>query len=253
MKLLKSRIALLGLALCGVPSMASAQLVYFDNQADFETNASGRPGNIFLGVETFEENNLTPFRVDTLNDPLESGVANIGAFSGMGFTNGLTGVSHLRIQSNAGGPESEFQQPQGTDGLALITSGVEGSTSDIVVASSRFNATDIIYTGLGARAIGGDLLAFSELTGTVRIDIFDENDVFLDRVDAEGDRAGTHFFGVVSDNPFTKIGRINVFQITGEEGMDNIQVWGINPVPEPCTLVALAAGILAVLRRRRQK
>jgi hypothetical protein len=252
MKLLKKRAVLLGIAMGAVPAFGNAQVLeYFDDRAAFQTAAT-LAGRAMYGIETFEESNLAPNSVDAINDPLEWGVANLGGTTGQGYASGLTGLDILRIQSNGGGHDSATEQPQGEGGLAIQSATIwQGPTSDVVTANILTNATDIIFTE-GETVIGGRLLNFSQHPGatTLRLDLYDLGNNFLESVEAEADMAGTNFWGVISD---TRIGRINVYIMSGVEGMDDIEVWRAGSVPEPASMIVLGAGAAAFLARRRRK
>ena len=97
------------------------ELIWFNNQADFEAFNAGE-GNVLKGIEDFEESILGSSQVVNLDDPLESHVPN--SPDGFPFPEGLTGLPNLIVQSNNLGGNPTVPDPQGVGGLAAASAGI---------------------------------------------------------------------------------------------------------------------------------
>jgi hypothetical protein len=131
--------------------------------------------------------------------------------------------------------------------LVTIPGGFNGNPSCIVVAN-YFTDNPTYRTGKDGKAnvsgMGG-MLQSHFTAGNCRVDVFDTNGTTnIGSFTAACNNAGA-FFGVQRTNG--AIGGVNVFSLTNQaEGMDDI-----HHSPEPTTMVLLATGALALIRRRR--
>lgn len=219
---------------------ASAQLTWFNNQADFEAAAAGG-GNALVGVEDYEASIMAPNSVDGFDDSLQFGVPNIP--DGFPYPNGTQGLAALTTQSNLNGAAGFETNPRGLGGLAAGSDGFLGIVGDVVIANTFVDSLDLIFDGALNSAVGGrmvDLLG----AGNIEIMVFDTNNNLIGQMNVPGDAGGSSFAGVISTVP---IGRLNLFS-SGAEGMDDIQLW---VVPAPASLSLLALGGMVALRRRR--
>ncbi len=220
---------------------ASAQLTWFNNQADFEAAAAGG-GNVLVGVEDYEASTLPGNAVDGFDDSLEFGIPN--GPDGFPYPNGTDGLAALTTQSNNLGANGFDPSPAGGNGLAAGSNGFLGFTSDGVVSNTFVNGLDLIFSGDNNSAVGARIVdALGSQTG-VEIMVFDTSNNLLGQMHVSGDAGGSSFTGVISTSP---IGRINMFS-DGAEGGDDIQLWVI---PAPASMSLLALGGMVALRRRR--
>ncbi len=212
---------------------AQVQLIWFTSGEDFEAFNVGE-GNVFKGIEDYEESILDPNNVDFFDDPLESGVPNLP--DGFPFPDGMTGLPNLIVQSNLGGGNPSDENPRGPNALLAVSAGkIGGAVSDLVVALQAVDSLDLIFTDEKS-GVGFNTLTF--VGGpSVEVRVYSAANVFLGMMTTLADPAGTNFIGVWSPIP---IGRINIFDPTNEgrnglEGGDNIQAWG-GPPPCPADL-----------------
>ncbi len=232
--------------LFGLPLSLSAQggVLFFTSQTSFR-DAMGRAGKILKGIEDFEEARIGQGAVAAMNDPLNSQTNN--AYFQPGEI-----LGNLQFQSNLGGANSAQPNPRGTNGLAVFGAGFQGSMSKGVVANFFVDSLDLIILSNDKTGIGFNLVTFFAPGGTVKIDVYDINNVFLGTTNANADPAGTNFLGIQAVGG-ALIGRVNIFDPrtgNGAEGFDNIEAW---IVPEPGTLLAIGAGLAVLAARRRAK
>jgi len=131
----------------------------------------------------------------------------------------------------------------GNTNLVTIPAGFNGNPS-CMVAGNYF--VDVpTYRAAGASAIGGMLQSHFS-SGQCQIDVKDTNGTTtIGTTTVSCTNAGA-FFGVNRTNG--QIGGMNVFSLSNQaEGADDIRFG----VPEPTTMVLLAGGALALVRRRR--
>jgi len=221
-----------------VPAAALADITFYTSQTDFET-AAMNAGYVLFEVEDYEECTLPPNSVMALNAPLAPGVPN-GP-----FPSGLTGVSDMRVQSNLLAGPAPQPSPRGVDGLAAISVGFYGASSDGVLSNYFVDSHDLIFDD-GAEKVA---VGFNPLTllGSYRVDVavYGPGEVLLGTTSTSADEPGSYFLGIVATAGQT-IHRINIYDAGGgAEGADNIQTW----IPEPASAILLL-GAFALLRRR---
>ncbi len=167
-----------------------------------------------LCVEDFEESTLPPNSVMGISDPLKSGVPHTS------FPNGLEGCDDMAVQSNLSAGNPEKPNPRGAAGLAVLSVGFLGATSDGVVTSTFVDSHDVIFDRDEVFAVGGNTLSFvGDFSVEIRVYDVDNNSLGMKVYPA--DPGGSNFMGVISEG--AAIGRVNMYSPdNGAEGLDNI-------------------------------
>ena len=206
-------------------TVAFGQLQYFTDRAAFGAFEASE-GNIPLGLETFEENNLPDGSVAAQNDPLDWN-------PNVNFPSGLTGLTNMQITSTTGGPN-----------VVLLTNGFLGAVTDIVGANTFTDTTFVHFVDPLHRGVGMDVVDLMNGFPT-DIEVFDTAHQSLGSTTWPTTLTPI-FFGVFSPN--ADIGWIHLAAQNGSgELIDNVETWII---PEPGTLSLLGLAGLALLRRR---
>jgi hypothetical protein len=213
---------LAGFLLLTVP--AYADLVTFSSLAAFTAAAPGLP------VETFESGLVATASITNCAGPL-SGAAASACFPLGGL---LPGVVYSST------PEPNV--------LGLLGgSGVVGNTTKVLGPAIFASTMNLTFTS--ASAVGFDV--FPGLApGNILISIFSPTDAALGSFTIPG-IAGGSFFGIVSTPDL--IGRVNIASqaVSPGELIDNVRFGTTTTVPEPSSLLLLAAGSVLLFRARK--
>jgi len=198
--------------------------VTFSSLATFTAAAPGLP------VETFESGLVGAGALTSCAGPLSSAAAS-ACFPAGGL---LPGV----VYSATGSPT-----------LVVLGAGflTLGNTSKVLGPNAGASTLTLAFTGV--TAVGFDV--FPGLTaGNIDIEIFSLTDVSLGSFTIPGVLGGS-FFGVTSTSD--QIGRVTVNSLgTPGELIDNLRFGASTTVPEPSSLILLAAGLSLVFRLRKR-
>lgn len=167
-------------------------LTFFTDQGAFEAAAPGLP------VEDFEAGNVPPAGVTVCDDPFDTNTSDACWSPG----DLLAGFA--------------FGSSSGT-GMVIIGAGLIGNPSIAAGPNAFADSGDLFFTDGNTTAVGMDLLI--NVPGTVQnISVFGAGDVLLGTTTANPTAVGA-FFGVISDEPIT---RINIDSANGDL-VDNLQ------------------------------
>ena len=207
-------------------SLANGALLYYDNQAAFET-AMSNAGNVLDFVETFEENTGDPANVFTLDPVLTFGVPN-GVFP--------TGLDAPNLTVTT----------QGATELVLLTENFLSNPSDIV-GPNTFAENGVLQFSGDMVGVGFDLWILANNGGSMGVQIYDVAGALLDEIviSTPGELS---YFGVQSTSD--AIGSIITFDAVGDsagELFDNVAMY---TVPSPGAIALLGLAGLAGRRRR---
>ncbi len=221
---------------------AQAGIFFFSDQAAFDA-ALADAGKVLKGSENFPWLAL-PNSVIGTPDPVDVNGSQPGW-----YVPGML-IDNLAFQSNEGGADSSQTTPNAPDGIALLTTGFLGAVADGLVTNTFVKAFDILSGSPG----GANHTAMGMTTTTflggnsVRVDVYDKNNVLIGNLAAHPSGVGGSFLGILTTGGDT-IGRVNLFDAAnGAEGIYDIAVY----IPGPGSLALLGlAGLLGRRRRRR--
>jgi PEP-CTERM motif len=216
-------LCLLVALLLSVP--AYADLLTFSSAAAFGLAAPGLP------IETFESGLVGAGGLTSCTSPL-SGAAASPCFPLGGL---LPGV----VYSSTPDPV-----------MVVIGAGFFGLGNTSKVLGPTLFASTMNITFTSANAVGFDVYP-GLATGNILISVFSPAEVSLGSFTIPG-VAGGSFFGVVSTTDL--IGRVNIASQSASPGevIDNLRFGTPTTVPEPSSLLLLAAGSAIAFRLRRR-
>jgi hypothetical protein len=230
---------------------AQAGVIFFHNDAVGFAAAMNTSGNVLIGTEGFEGSTQPPNTVTSIDDPLTQGVSN-GP-----YPSGLT--QPITVQSNLSGASAIAPNPRGPGGLAAVSSGALGATSDVVTNNTPTDSLDWIFNpGPQVSGVGLNPITLGAASA-LEIEIYDLSNALIGSTTISSDAAGTNFLGIQA-TAGDLIGRINFFATIDSnrnvEGGDNVSLFraGITQVPEPGSLALITPALAALaLSRRRTK
>lgn len=200
---------------------------FFLDADQFELALSKRDKEL-KGFEDFSENVLGPNNIDFIDDPLDANTSDPDS-----FPKGIL-IDNLTFQSNVGGADSSEPNPQGANGLVLLTIDALGVTSDTVLAGGAADAFDILSgppdgePGEQHTALGLNLITFGN-SGNVTVTVYDENNNFLGRIeDVPAPVVDGGFLGMMVPQGL-KIGRVNIWNPDGlGEGVYDVAAYFVD-------------------------
>ena len=224
---------LVALLLSSIP--AYADFLTFRSSAEFVTATPGLP------VETFESALVPPLLPPNLavvihcDGPLSSATAS-ACFPAGGLLPGVVYSASPVI------------------GLTVVGPGLGNrlANSSLIMGSIMGDATlNLVFTGV--TAVGFELFPFPVVENAYEINFFSPSDVALGSftISSLPGEFGYAYFGLLSTNDL--IGRVSIHNQSTQfpwEFIDNMS-FGIPTVPEPSSMLLLAAGLALVFRLRR--
>jgi len=208
---------------------AEAALIYYNDRTTFDLAAPG------LVIEDFEESMQTDFAFPS---PLDSTTNNL-AFSPGDIEPGIA------FRASSTSPTE----------LVVLGPGVLGNPGSFIIGPNDFDDFLIISfpSPYDVFAVGFDALALAGQPTPTDISISSPSG----GLGSTNRTLGTQpiFFGVISDSePFDGISLYNINEPLGVM-IDNVAFGGLNPIPEPTTMLLFGTGLigLAGFRRRFKK
>ena len=255
------------IALCalvaGFISPASAGVIFHATPGAFNAAVAGLN---FLGTEDFESSTLAAASIQIFDDALQPGIASapVNVFpTGTNVSIGMT------AQANALGGMPNAPSQRGVDALATASAGFASTPDDQLSTNFEGDSLDLIFVS----PVTEPILAVSltplffdsafDITalGDIVVRVFDTSNVLLGSTTVTGVDYVQElaFIGIQTDGG-DDIGRINLWDgdsVNHWQGVDDINVYAARPtpptpMPEPGTLVLMAAGIAAFGARRKR-